>query len=130
MRSALVICFAVLLVFVPAVQASACTCASAAPSDGAQHEVSCCCGDAASCQCQGCDGHEPNGEESGPSLTGCICTTTQPQVTPTPTVDFVALPIDLGRVWQAVPNRETCSPRTATTSEGDLRPTSSLPLLV
>ena len=134
MRSVGLILLAGLLVFVPAVQAQSCFCASVAATDhGAATEnepASCCCSDSASCACAGCSGHDgATGREQRDSLSGCICTRTQPQISPAQ-IDAVDLPDT--RHHEALPIAD--APRAAiesvATVEGSFRPPSSLPLLL
>jgi hypothetical protein len=89
MRSAVLLLLAALVAFAPAVQAESCYCGSESAVVDSAGQGSCCCGDAASCCCQSCPGHEPTDVEGPGSLSGCVCTKSQPQDSPDQQDDVV-----------------------------------------
>jgi hypothetical protein len=124
MRSVGLLLLVAVVALAPGVQAQACSC-GAAP-EAAEVAPACCCGDADSCRCAGCAGHEPT---NGERLSGCVCTETQPQAGPYSTDDVepaeaVAAPC------LAAPSAPAWSIEPVGTVEGDARPPCSLPLLI
>jgi len=127
MRSAGLLLVAALVALAPAAQARACFCGSAA--DEFAEAPSCCCGDASACCCESCPGHAPEEHDGKRSLSGCVCTKTQPQSGPVHQDEIV--PAE-STALDFAPPTEAPRPaiRPAPAAEGDLRPPSSMPLRV
>ena len=131
MRFAVAVSLAALVVFAPAVKAESCFCGTASASAANASDSNCCCGDAASCPCTGCQHNSSTGNENerGDALSGCVCTNTTPQANPDQD-ETVVLADALACTIFSVPELRWPTLVFATLPEGDLGPPTYRPLLI